>query len=63
MSKKSHDIGCCEVFDAVPKGMTHARDWAMESNRPRVEAREECCKDSGRSINEAETGLTLRQPL
>ena len=60
--KKIAEVACYVAYEPpVPEGMTHARDYQMESNRPVAGQRNEQAK--GKNINATETGVTFRQPL
>lgn len=58
---RDRDDCCCGVCKLeVQQGMTHGRDWSLESNRPKTS---DLMPQEGKRIDEATTGLVHRQPL
>lgn len=60
--KKIAEVACYVAYEPpVPEGMTHARDYQMEGNRPRVTPRDQ--QPKGKDANAMQTGVIFRQPL
>jgi len=61
--KKITEISCMVAYEPpLQPGMTKARDWDMEANKPRIKTEE---RQIGNQVSDKtlKDGVTFRQPL